>query len=443
MNFLLYIREYEVIKQLFLLFFLYISICYTYKEKNIISSVINEPILPDNNEEYLVQGFKKSNFSLSHPRYSFQDKYTKRKKFKINYSYYPYLKVSKALSFEENLMLIYNQTGMLNITKLEYYYYQNKNTKNIFELNHIHISMSFDKNYTDCSLISIASVLNTSNNNTYIHFHILGLNFIFEDIKKIIDLRKINNQVEFIIYNSKQAEYDFLKGKSERRGVGNFAKLLSPQIVNNTNKILVLDSGDILCQKDLSEIYFYDIKDNYFGWILERCAGNKFIYEDKFMTNYFHPNSGVLLVNIRLFRKDELYKKAVFVDKSYHYFKSPTQDILITISNYKFKFIPLNYNIHLYYENEKDKLNKTITPSIKGFLKVQRFAPYKYNIKEIFDAMNDPVVHHFYIEKLENKTKCDKMIIQWLNYAKLTGVYQNLKLKYPKPFICENQQISS
>jgi lipopolysaccharide biosynthesis glycosyltransferase len=204
--------------------------------------------------------------------------------------------------------------------------------------------MSFNKNYIDLALISIASILNTSNFNTYIHFHILGLNFSICEIRKIINLRKINNQFEFIFYNAKQAEYDFDIGLKDWRGIGNYAKILIPQIINGTNKILILDSGDILCQKDLSELYFYDIEDNYFGWVLDQNAGNQMIKVDKFMTNYFHPNSGVLLVNIRLFRKDELYKKAVFVSRSYNSFENPCQDILETIANYKFVFIPLNYN---------------------------------------------------------------------------------------------------
>ena len=327
---------------------------------------------------------------------------------------------------------------MLNITKLEYYYFGKNDVElNILNLNHIHISMSFDEKYSDLALISIASILNTSNIDTYIHFHILGLNFRFEVIEKVINLRKINNKVDFIFYNAKQAEYDFKKGKYDKRGFGVFAKILIPQIVNNTNKILILDSGDILSQKDLCEIYFYDIGDNYFGWILERCAGNRYIYEDKFMTNNYHPNTGVVLVNIRLFRKDELYKKALFIDKSYHYFKSPTQDILITVANYKFKYIPLNYNIHLYHEKEEYKLNRTITPAIRGFLKVQRFAKYKYSIDEIFNAMNDPVIHHFYMEKIQNKSECNGMVVQWLKYAKLAGVYKQLRKIYPKPFRCK------
>ena len=161
-------------------------------------------------------------------------------------------------------MKIYNKTGMLNITKLEYYYNNEKYNITISNLNEIHLTMAFDKNYSNLALISIASVLNSSSIDTFIHFHILGLNFGFEEIKKIIDLRKINFKVEFIFYNAKQVEYDFDRAKNERRKYGNYAKILSPQIVNNTNKILILDSGDIIVQKDLSEIFFYDIKDNYF-----------------------------------------------------------------------------------------------------------------------------------------------------------------------------------
>lgn len=126
---------------------------------------------------------------------------------------------------------------MLNITKFDYCYYNIG--INALKLNLIHISMAFDKKYIELYLISITSLLNTSNPNTFIHFHILCLNFKFTDMKKIIGLKKINKNVDFIFYNTKQAKYDFGKrGKKEMKGVGNYAKILSPQIVNNTNKIL-------------------------------------------------------------------------------------------------------------------------------------------------------------------------------------------------------------
>ena len=329
---------------------------------------------------------------------------------------------------------------MLNITKFDcYYFLKKKNDLSIFELNHIHISMAFDKNYSDLSLISIASILNSSSSSTYIHYHILGLNFGFQEIKKIIDLRIINKNVEFIFYNAKQIEYDFADRKNDKRGLGNIARILIPQIINNTNKILILDSGDIISQKDLSEIYYYDLEDNYFGWILEHSAGNYLKYEssDKFKSNNFHPNAGVYLVNIKLFRKDDLYRKAIFVSNSYHSLKCPCQDILITIANYKFKFIPLNFNLCLYYEREEDKIEKKKNRLIKNWMNSQKLSPYKYTFDEIYDAITDPVIFHFYSGKIEKQSKCNKFVIQWLQYAKLAGIYQKLKMKFPKPFKCE------
>ena len=288
-------------KLIFIFFFL--EICF---KQNIKSTEINKPIFPSNKDEYIVKKYNFSSYNLTHPRYHFQDEYNKRKTFKINYSYYPYLQISQKLSYKENAMKIYNSTGMLNITKLEFFYFKNESNINILSLNHIHISMAFDKEYSDLSLVSIVSILNTSSSDTYIHFHILGLNFGFDEINNIIKLRKINNKIEFIFYNCKQVEYDFDISLKERRGPANFARLLSPEIINNTNKVLFLDSGDIIAQKDLSEVYFYDIKDNYFGFTLEICAGYYLEYKDKFASNNFHPQGGVLLVNIREFRKDEL-----------------------------------------------------------------------------------------------------------------------------------------
>ena len=88
-------------------------------------------------------------------------------------------------------------------------------------------------------------------------------------------MKKINKNVEFIFYNGSQAIYDFgFRSKREFRGAGDYTKMLLPEIVNDTNKIIIMDSGDIIAQKDLSEIFFFDLEDNYFGWTLEYFAGN-------------------------------------------------------------------------------------------------------------------------------------------------------------------------
>ena len=79
---------------------------------------------------------------------------------------------------------------MLNLTLLDFYYNNIDIDKTQF--NHIHISMGFDANYVLLSSISIASLLNNSSPETFIHLHLILCNCSYEDIKPIINLKKIN-----------------------------------------------------------------------------------------------------------------------------------------------------------------------------------------------------------------------------------------------------------
>ena len=38
---------------------------------------------------------------------------------------------------------------------------------------------------------------------------------------------------------------------------------------------------------------------------------------------------------------------------------------------------------------------------------------------------------------MQHEKRCTKPVLQWIQYVKLTGKYENLKLKYPDPFKCE------
>ena len=111
--------------------------------------------------------------------------------------------------------------------------------------------MSFDKNYVLISLISIASILNTSSIDTYIHFHIILNNCSYDDIKIIISLKeKINKNVDFVFYNGKQVENDFgNRNKKKHRGVGEYSRLLIPELLIILIKYLYLIQQILLLKK--------------------------------------------------------------------------------------------------------------------------------------------------------------------------------------------------
>ena len=397
-------------------------------------SIIDEPILPLTDKEQIVTQYNITEFKTDNIRYHFRDIYLNRERFKINYSYYPYKNINKSLSYEDNANIIYNLTGMLNITKLDHFYYNKKiNTSNF---NHINIGMGFDKNYLYLSLVTIAGILNSSSEYTYIHLHLCVNYFTYEEMKKIIQLNRINKNIEFIFYNGKQAELDFMnRARTEYLGIGDYNRVLLPQIVNNTNKLLVLDSGDILAYKDLSEIYFFDLEDNYFGWTLEDNAGNIYNTFDKLFGSNFYSNSGVCLVNIRKFRKDNLYEKAFFTTFAYRLIPLPYQDIFVMISDYKIKFMPLKYNCKQFYDNKEQIYNRNRTNDyIMRWIHSQKFSPFKYTKDEIYEAALDPVIVHLYQEKIQNGNVNKEYTLKWLKYVNLTGFYKEIKERYPIPF---------
>ena len=296
--------------------------------------------------------------------------------------------------------------------------------------------MSFDNNYALLSYVSIASILNTSNIDTYIHFHFILNNCTYEDIKPIIDLKKINNKIDLVFYNGIQAEYDFGKRpKIERRGIGEYTRLLIPQIINNTNKVIVLDSADIIAQKDLSQIYNFDLEDNYFAVSLDFMAG-LYTIKNIFSGNNFYFNGGVILLNVTKYNIDNLYRKAQLTTLAYNYFMCPFQDILLFISNFQFKFFPLNYNCPQFFENDEQMIKKEFnTKYIQMWLEKQKNSPFKYTKEEIMEAALNPVITHLYYVKPFHDSANKRNVLMWINYAKITGLYSEIKKRYPNPFI--------
>ena len=399
----------------------------TNKNEDSLAHIINEPILPLETEDIPKRDYSRTYYNSQNIRFHFEDLYNNRKLYKINYSYLPYKELKKYDSYDKAADYIFELTGMLNITLLNFYYNTIIEENNDF--NHIHLGMAFDRNYIILSKISMASILNTSSNDTYIHFHI-GLNGCkYSDIKILLDLIEINKNAEFIFYKGIQAELDFSNKDIGTRGIGDYTRILLPQIVNNTNKIIILDSGDIIVQKDLSELYFFDIKDNYFALSLEFYAGNFDKYYI-FLRNNFYPNTGVCLVNIRKFREDGLYKRAYFSKIAYNHLPCPYQDIFLMISNYKFKFWPLNYNAPQFFKTDDEMNEKNYNSVFRKYLESQNKTIFRYEMKELIEAAFNPVIVHLYFNKPYMNGANKKYTNMWIEYSKLAKVYKQIKKKY-------------
>ena len=140
---------------------------------------------------------------------------------------------------------------------------------------------------------------------TKIIFH-LGVinNFSAKKMLKIYELRKkINNFTEFNFY--------YLKGAMKKmknfhiKGEACPGKFELPELLpDNIDKLLIFDAGDVLVFRDLTELYNYDMKDN---WALgtPEPDGISLLSHHYNITKYL--NIGSILLNVKELKKNNFW----------------------------------------------------------------------------------------------------------------------------------------
>ena len=287
--------------------------------------------------------------------------------------------------------------------------------------------MSFDVNYHLLSSVTIASLLKNSNSTTYIHLHIIIFNgWNFATMKKLNSLKyKINNNSEFIFHNGQRAVKDFGEYiTTQKIGIGEFARILAPIFAKEADRIIITDSGDIYFKKDLFELYNYPMEGKFVKGVIDPFTpcftGVSFFNKD----NYF--NSGVLLIDGKLWREMNLYEDIVNIYNGFNYTKVlelPIQDILnhffpsITVGN-----LPVRYN----FQGVIDKNGNGICSYIYSFHCSKYFRK-----DEIFEEEKNIVIRHSNKCKVYNG-EGPELKNEWNELAKLTGFYDEICQKYPK-----------
>lgn len=306
---------------------------------------------------------------------------------------------------------IYNKTGKLSFNELEKKI--NKTIISYSKFNNVHIAMSFNNDYYLLTTVTIVSILKTAAPDTYIHIHIIEAgDFVHETRKKLNSLKaKINNNSEFVFYDGTQAIKDFGRHIiTEHYGVGEYARLMAPDLIN-TDRVIVIDSGDIFVQKDLVELYNTPFNNSLLYGIVDPFA--HCFSDEKLNAKEKYINGGVLLFNSKKWREMGIYKDIVNFYKAFKFegrLGLPIQQIL----NFFLPFIsvgvlPLRYNF---------QYHPYISASCVGVTK-----------EEIEDAKKNEVIRH------NNKLKPNNgegEQAKWYYYANLTGFVDELCAKFPR-----------
>ena len=244
-----------------------------------------------------------------------------------------------------------------------------------------------------------ASVLITSIlyfNKDEFTFHIVGKGFSSEDIAKI---QKYAKTCTIEYHDMSKLDTSKLVIRPEDHvTVEAYFRFFIPELLDkNIDKCLYLDS-DIICTGNFEELFKRDISDYALGMVYDTNYSDiRFFNRLQYDMKYGYFNSGVCLINLDYWRKNDIPQKlfdyvAQYPERCWFH----DQDAINYVCHSKILPLPVSYNVQngflwiYYWKNQK-----TYTKSVPNLDFVAR-----NKFDEIEKGCNNPVFIHFtYIRK--------------------------------------------
>ncbi|MDR2628647.1 MAG: glycosyltransferase family 8 protein [Puniceicoccales bacterium] len=286
----------------------------------------------------------------------------------------------------------------------------------------IPVVLAADNNYGPQMYITMLSILKNSNADTRYDFYLLvPSDFKIRYKNPILELgASYGAKINFVDVGTAFADVP-LKNDWP---APSYYRLLIPSSLPNYKKCLYLDT-DIIVRHDLGKLLNTDLEDCYIAGVKEDHRWVKEVTPllalDVHESDHY-VNSGVLVMNLDLMRRDNLQAKLVSMAKhgfdGERTFLSLDQDILNVVCRDRIKLLDLKFNVF-------SRIPEAMLNSECERVKIQKF----YGEKHLHDACNDPVIIHFTGEKpWQSPTKM--LDNKWWEICRLSPFYEEILCKY-------------
>ena len=265
------------------------------------------------------------------------------------------------------------------------------------------IGYTVSNKYAPMLAVSIASLCKNVKHDDIINLYILTSELNEENKRKINKLKSIHDfNIEYINMN----DQDFSEIAAGIGMVSNY-RLKIASIKQNLDKILFLDS-DIVFNNSIEELWNTDLGDNYIAAVID--PGVKLQYDYTFPDKEKFPdkryNTGVMLINLKKWREDNLEEKIIEGAKWYStkYNNWPDQNVLNMVCKGKIYNLDYKYNV---------------CPILNEWGYYQEEGVWE-------EASQNPIILHFCAYSVfKDKLEYAFMDVFW-EYAKLTPYYEIL-----------------
>lgn len=191
-----------------------------------------------------------------------------------------------------------------------------------------------DRKYVIPTTVAITSLICNKNPDTNYTIYIITVGLSELEIEKFYEFKENNIDIHIIRASIKKFE-----GLQKHHYVTSvcYLKFDLPDLIPHEEKIIYMDS-DVIIQKDLTNLFEINIKDYYAAAIRDLPL----IDNSLNIKNYF--NSGVVLLNLKLMRENDISSVLLNIAKSKYKLTYQDQDCLNICFDEKVKLLSLIYN---------------------------------------------------------------------------------------------------
>lgn len=235
--------------------------------------------------------------------------------------------------------------------------------------------------------VSILSLFENNKDQDDIHVLFLQSGLSNKNKEKLNEVaQKYRRTIEFMDMPN-WSEIKDLRLKSCKNGWLGFGYnrlFLTEFVPQDIDRVLYLDS-DTLIEGSIKEFWNINFDDCYMAGV-DDCLSSKYRALVDLNECGTYCNSGVLLINLEKWRKDNIVNSFLkLLREKNGYFVFNEQSILNSLFAGKIKIVPQKYNVNsLVYLYEYDELMKLRKP--KNFY---------YSKDEYYEARNNPVITHY------------------------------------------------
>ncbi|MBO5926511.1 MAG: glycosyltransferase family 8 protein [Clostridia bacterium] len=317
---------------------------------------------------------------------------------------------------------------------------------NILKKQVIPVVFAVDDNYAPLLSVALNSILSNLHKNCFLKVYVLNTGLSPENEQKIVAVAEeysFNASIEYVDITER---LNGLQDKIHLRDYYTKAiyyRIFIPSLFPEYEKILYVDC-DVVLLDDIAKLFNVDLEDNIVGAVHEeamssyKCFGE---YAEEFLDvprlDYF--NSGLLLINAKEYKKQNVEKRFIDLMLLYKFEVAPDQDYLNVLCKGKVKYLDIGWNKTPIPEkafNEYDLKLIHYKLNFKPWLyKGVRYEEYFWKY-----AKNTP----FYSElltKRDNYTESEKERdeLAFSNLQKMANDYVLSKNNYKKLKLRENQ----